>query len=210
MASSKEDTVKKDKSEVSFEHPAKGPHHCHDCIHWIPPEACQLVAGTIKPGDWCKLFKEGKAKASVHSSPIQALRKVVIGLQKPKAQTESITTGNQGKSVHAAAVRFQAEAAPAAAPAVASAPASSASSGANPVSAGTRKVRRDKIPHPKDWLDDYNLVQVEEDDESSDTEEEETSEKAVTGKKSWPKRSPMLGGQYEQSQVLPVTKNTTT
>lgn len=51
--------LKHAKSEVSFEHPAKGENHCGDCVHYRGGVAqkCSIVAGRIEPGDWCKLFE---------------------------------------------------------------------------------------------------------------------------------------------------------
>lgn len=51
--------IKRPKSEVGYEHPAKGPHHCEQCTYFerLGPRQCLKVQGTIEPGDWCKLFK---------------------------------------------------------------------------------------------------------------------------------------------------------
>lgn len=50
-----------DKADVKFEHPARGPHHCSECVHWIPAaDACRLVRGEVMAQDWCNKFKEGK------------------------------------------------------------------------------------------------------------------------------------------------------
>ena len=45
------------KSSVGYESPAKGPHHCSECEHFRGPSRCEIVAGTIKPGDWCERWK---------------------------------------------------------------------------------------------------------------------------------------------------------
>lgn len=46
------------KSEVGFEHPAKGPEHCLLCTHYrLAPRGCQIVTGIVLPGDWCKHFE---------------------------------------------------------------------------------------------------------------------------------------------------------
>jgi hypothetical protein len=43
------------KEEVSFEHPAKGPRHCEQCVHFQPgQDSCKIVSGKIEPGDWCE------------------------------------------------------------------------------------------------------------------------------------------------------------
>ena len=44
------------KSEVQYEHPAKGPHHCSQCRHFKSPHSCEIVEGRIAPEDWCKKF----------------------------------------------------------------------------------------------------------------------------------------------------------
>lgn len=46
------------KSEVGYEHPAQGPNHCADCIHFEVkrPNGCEIVSGLIMPEDWCRKF----------------------------------------------------------------------------------------------------------------------------------------------------------
>lgn len=51
------------KSSVGYESPAKGPHHCSECEHFRGPSRCEIVAGAIKPGDWCRRFKLMPAKS---------------------------------------------------------------------------------------------------------------------------------------------------
>lgn len=50
------------KRDVGFEHPAKGPHHCSECIYYTHPEKkigqCDIVLGNIEPKDWCREFEE--------------------------------------------------------------------------------------------------------------------------------------------------------
>ena len=29
---------------------------CSSCVHFTPPSSCKVVAGTISPGGWCKLY----------------------------------------------------------------------------------------------------------------------------------------------------------
>ena len=49
------------KMEVKFEHPAKGPDRCIDCIHFLPRQhACQIVRGYIEAADWCDRYQERK------------------------------------------------------------------------------------------------------------------------------------------------------
>lgn len=47
------------KSEVEFEHPAKGSDHCGDCVHFEDGGTCAIVDGAILAKDWCKEFKGG-------------------------------------------------------------------------------------------------------------------------------------------------------
>lgn len=45
------------KSEVRYEHPARGLDRCGGCVHFLEPNACELVAGAIAPEDWCELYE---------------------------------------------------------------------------------------------------------------------------------------------------------
>ncbi len=56
------------KPAVNFESPAKGMDHCIACVHYIAGR-CELVAGTILPGDWCRLFE--KRKSMIQKSPAE-------------------------------------------------------------------------------------------------------------------------------------------
>lgn len=47
------------KAEVGFESPAKGPHHCGQCVHYLGG-ACAIVQGAIDADDWCEKFKAKK------------------------------------------------------------------------------------------------------------------------------------------------------
>jgi len=49
---------KYDKSEVKFEHPAKGMSDCNDCKHFDPSWSCRLVSGIITAEDWCNKFEK--------------------------------------------------------------------------------------------------------------------------------------------------------
>ena len=51
-----------DKSEVQFEHPAKGANHCSQCVHFqvLHKNGCEIVKGHIEAGDWCNKFKAEK------------------------------------------------------------------------------------------------------------------------------------------------------
>jgi hypothetical protein len=45
------------KSEVQFEHPAKGKNHCSQCVHFLGNGKCEIVSGLIRPEDWCDKWK---------------------------------------------------------------------------------------------------------------------------------------------------------
>jgi hypothetical protein len=50
--------MKYTKEEVKFEHPAKGPNHCKDCVHWNAPNRCKIVEGKVMGVDWCDKFEK--------------------------------------------------------------------------------------------------------------------------------------------------------
>jgi hypothetical protein len=55
------DAVRLSKQEVHFESPAKGPHHCAQCIHFEHgKDSCSIVEGLVKPEDWCEEYYSGK------------------------------------------------------------------------------------------------------------------------------------------------------
>ena len=46
------------KKAVHFEHPAKGKERCRECMHFYTrTETCSVVAGEIRPQDWCDHFE---------------------------------------------------------------------------------------------------------------------------------------------------------
>ena len=49
------------KASVRFEHPAHGKDKCKDCVHFHRPLYCGIVAGIIRPTDWCMEFKAKKS-----------------------------------------------------------------------------------------------------------------------------------------------------
>ena len=50
--------IKLSKEYVGYEHPAKGREQCLDCVHFevLAHHHCEIVQGTILPGDWCRRF----------------------------------------------------------------------------------------------------------------------------------------------------------
>jgi hypothetical protein len=41
---------------VAYQDRPDGEKRCDRCTHFQPPEACQIVLGTIRPDGYCKLF----------------------------------------------------------------------------------------------------------------------------------------------------------
>jgi hypothetical protein len=48
---------KKSKSEVSYVDISKTSERCSGCDHFLPPSACEGVAGKISPRGWCTRYK---------------------------------------------------------------------------------------------------------------------------------------------------------
>ena len=43
-------------SVVMYQDHPKGDQKCSICTHFLPPNACQIVAGDISPDGWCGVF----------------------------------------------------------------------------------------------------------------------------------------------------------
>jgi hypothetical protein len=43
-------------SVVMYQDHPKGNQKCSLCAHFLPPNACQIVAGDISPNGWCGVF----------------------------------------------------------------------------------------------------------------------------------------------------------
>jgi hypothetical protein len=43
-------------AQVGYQDQPHEGQHCELCTHFAKPNACKLVAGTISPQGWCKLF----------------------------------------------------------------------------------------------------------------------------------------------------------
>ena len=41
---------------VHYQAKPKGAQECDHCLHFVPPDACKMVAGKISPKGWCALF----------------------------------------------------------------------------------------------------------------------------------------------------------
>lgn len=44
------------KTLVAYQDSPKGSQECDNCQYFQPPGACQVVAGTISPKGWCKMW----------------------------------------------------------------------------------------------------------------------------------------------------------
>lgn len=44
------------KTLVGYQETPKGSQQCDNCQYFQPPNACQVVAGTISPKGWCKMW----------------------------------------------------------------------------------------------------------------------------------------------------------
>lgn len=47
-------------SVVMYQDHPKGDQKCSVCAHFLPPNACQIVAGDISPNGWCGVFTPKK------------------------------------------------------------------------------------------------------------------------------------------------------
>jgi hypothetical protein len=41
---------------VHYQQKPKGTEECEGCLHFMPPDACKMVAGKVSPKGWCALF----------------------------------------------------------------------------------------------------------------------------------------------------------
>ena len=52
--------MKLSKESVGYEHPAAKSNHCVICRHFEPKDSCEIVAGKIRPEDWCERFSKSR------------------------------------------------------------------------------------------------------------------------------------------------------
>ena len=50
------------KSAVAYQPKPRGKAQCDNCVQWLAPASCKLVAGDISPNGWCSIYF-AKAKA---------------------------------------------------------------------------------------------------------------------------------------------------
>ncbi|HKW95324.1 MAG TPA: hypothetical protein VJX92_25790 [Methylomirabilota bacterium] len=41
---------------VHYQQKPKGAQECDNCLHFVPPDSCKVVAGKINPKGWCALY----------------------------------------------------------------------------------------------------------------------------------------------------------
>ena len=41
---------------VKYQEKPKGPQECDNCLHFVAPASCKMVAGKINPKGWCQLY----------------------------------------------------------------------------------------------------------------------------------------------------------
>jgi hypothetical protein len=41
---------------VGYQDTPKGAQRCDNCLQFEPPSSCKVVAGTIDPAGWCKIY----------------------------------------------------------------------------------------------------------------------------------------------------------
>ena len=41
---------------VHYQEKPKGPQECDNCLHFVPPSSCKMVAGKINAKGWCQLY----------------------------------------------------------------------------------------------------------------------------------------------------------
>lgn len=60
--------AKASKSSVDYSPAGEDGDRCDRCLHWQAPDGCEVVAGVIKPGDWCILWvsPQGMHGAKAH------------------------------------------------------------------------------------------------------------------------------------------------
>lgn len=58
------------KAAVGYEEPARGTDHCGECAHFVGPDGCELVQGSIAADGWCRRFTPGYAEPELQPSPV--------------------------------------------------------------------------------------------------------------------------------------------
>lgn len=54
--------AKATKQQVQYQETPKGKQECSNCLHFLAPDGCKLVAGKINPKGWCMLYAPKPAK----------------------------------------------------------------------------------------------------------------------------------------------------
>ncbi|HEY8098459.1 MAG TPA: hypothetical protein VIE65_20540 [Methylobacter sp.] len=53
------------KVQAQYQNQPKGDQKCGNCMHFIPPDSCMLVDGSISSDAWCKLWIKKPAEEPV-------------------------------------------------------------------------------------------------------------------------------------------------
>jgi len=51
-------TSKISKADAMYTDISRGGEKCKNCVHFINPKYCEIVADTISPFGWCRYFEE--------------------------------------------------------------------------------------------------------------------------------------------------------
>ena len=54
--------AKATREQVKYQDTPKGKQECSNCLHFIAPDQCKLVAGKINPKGWCMLYAQKPPK----------------------------------------------------------------------------------------------------------------------------------------------------
>lgn len=59
------ETRKMSKSQAKYQDNPKGDQKCANCMHFIAPNSCMVVEGSISPDAWCSLWIKKPAEEPV-------------------------------------------------------------------------------------------------------------------------------------------------
>lgn len=58
---SRAETSKVSKTQAQYQEQPKGDQKCANCMHFIAPDACALVEGSISPNGWCMFWAKKRS-----------------------------------------------------------------------------------------------------------------------------------------------------
>jgi hypothetical protein len=56
--------MKISQAAVGYQDRPSGERQCSGCMHFRPPNQCQIVTGAVSPQGWCRLFAPATGQAS--------------------------------------------------------------------------------------------------------------------------------------------------